>query len=237
MPSIVVVLRANATCVADISGVITPKRSSGPMSRSSMSVSGLRMLCEPDTSTWLVVEEQHEQPRARRLHQRARLRHGIRIGGARVLRALRADHDVLELHRRLRLALFADLEIALFQIENRTAVRVRGVDVHAHVVGFSVKGGLLREERGDRTNAKCKMPNDTRPAFDVRHFALHRSLDCWPRRTCPCRRGSASLHRTEREQFGNFFADRRDEGVALFQVQPGGGNRLADAHADRSPAG
>src|ERR1019366_10763867 len=47
------------------------------------------------------------------------------------------------------------------------------------------------------------------------------------------RRGDASLYRTERDEIGNPLADARDQDIALFQVQPDRGDRLADANADR----
>ncbi|PYQ79571.1 MAG: hypothetical protein DMG03_25470 [Acidobacteria bacterium] len=39
---------------ADMYGVMTPTRSSGPIRRSSASTKGFRMLCDPPTSTWCV---------------------------------------------------------------------------------------------------------------------------------------------------------------------------------------
>ena len=50
-PSMVVVRREKVMPPADMSGVITAKTSSGPISRLSASTSGRRMLCDPATST------------------------------------------------------------------------------------------------------------------------------------------------------------------------------------------
>jgi hypothetical protein len=52
IPRTVVVLRAKERSSADISGVMTANRSSGPRKRSSASASEVRTFREPAASTW-----------------------------------------------------------------------------------------------------------------------------------------------------------------------------------------
>ena len=64
MPWTVVVLRAKVTSSADMSGVITPTRSSSPIRLSSVSTSGLLMTRDEMRPDVIRVEKQDEHPRA-----------------------------------------------------------------------------------------------------------------------------------------------------------------------------
>src|SRR5881397_3428453 len=103
----VVVLRPKATSRADMSGVITPTRSSAPMTLSNASTSGFRMLCELATSTW-PISRKRTNIRERELSSIDRDSRTV-FGSIRLLRSRRAHEHTLELLDGLAHAVVEDL--------------------------------------------------------------------------------------------------------------------------------
>ena len=145
------VRRANVIPPGFISGVITAKRSSSPIRRSSRSTIGRRAACEP--SIVVIAVSRKTTNNRRRGSAACSSASPTVVGSRRAAQSNRAlNRDPLELLDPLRDAVFAHLEVGGLEVGHGLAVAGR-IDVDPHVAGPEPEGrpgGLAWPRLGGR---------------------------------------------------------------------------------------